>query len=103
MDDSNQWTSSFDNLPVYEHGVEIEYTIQEQAVSGYRTHITGESKTGYIVSNVLIPQEPIKPFVPKPQTVIPGLGISTNSLDLIFIGLGLVLIVISIRHKRRIK
>ena len=38
---SNGWTYSFDNLPKYKNGAEIEYTVTETPVEGYQTTIDG--------------------------------------------------------------
>lgn len=35
LDDSNNWTATIDNLPVYDHGEKIAYTWTEQEVIGY--------------------------------------------------------------------
>ena len=39
------WTYSFDNLPKYENGSEIEYQVKEDSVDGYETVITGNNIT----------------------------------------------------------
>ena len=40
-DADGNWTYRFDNLPKYENGREIVYTVTEDAVSGYSTEISG--------------------------------------------------------------
>ena len=43
--------SAFTNLPVYEDGKKIVYTIREDTVSGYTTHITGSQTQGIAIPN----------------------------------------------------
>ena len=40
-DENGNWTYSFENLPKYEAGKEIAYTVTEDAVADYTTEITG--------------------------------------------------------------
>ena len=56
LDASNGWKHTFTNLPRYENGVEIQYTITEDAVTGYTAQITGDAATGYHVTNKHIPE-----------------------------------------------
>ncbi len=52
----NNWTGSFTELDKYAHGREIVYTVQEIAVDGYETVITGDHTTGYTIVNTHIPE-----------------------------------------------
>ena len=54
---NDSWSWSFGNLPVYEAGTEIDYTIEEEVVPGYTTNVNG-----YNVTNTL---ETIKVSVHK--------------------------------------
>ena len=47
----NNWTDSFTELDKYENGVEIVYTVEEIAVEGYETVITGTQTEGYVITN----------------------------------------------------
>ncbi|MDO5346652.1 MAG: Cna B-type domain-containing protein, partial [Lachnospiraceae bacterium] len=50
-DASGNWSWSFTDLPKYENGEEIEYTITEDAVAGYTSEVTG-----YDVTNSYTPE-----------------------------------------------
>ncbi len=56
LDSSNNWTGKFENLPKYENGTEITYTITEDAVTGYTPTITGDAATGFTVKNTHVPE-----------------------------------------------
>ena len=45
--ESDNWSWSFENLPVYENGKKLEYTITEDAVADYTTNIDGYNVTSY--------------------------------------------------------
>ncbi len=45
------WTHTFESLPKYQNGVEIDYTITEKAVERYQTAITGDATTGFTITN----------------------------------------------------
>ncbi len=50
----DNWIWSFEDLPKYENaGTEIVYTVVEQTVSGYTAKITGDSSSGFVVTNTL--------------------------------------------------
>ncbi len=53
LNDSNDWTHSFKNLPVYrEDGInKIDYQIQEVKMDGYLSVITGDKNSGFVVTN----------------------------------------------------
>ena len=48
--ESQNWTTSLNNLPKYKNGTEIQYTVKENAIPGYETEIkqTGDS---YAITN----------------------------------------------------
>ena len=57
LDDTNNWTASFTNVRKYDqNGTEIQYTISEDAVSGYNTTITGNQTTGFTITNTEQPR-----------------------------------------------
>ena len=57
LDDTNNWTASFTNVRKYDqNGTEIQYTISENAVSGYNTTITGNQTTGFTITNTEQPR-----------------------------------------------
>ena len=51
LTDGNGWTGSFTNLPKFENGREITYTIAEVSVEGYTTVITGTQAEGFTITN----------------------------------------------------
>ena len=51
LTEGNGWTGSFTNLPKYENGKEIRYTIAEVSVEGYTTVITGSQAEGFTITN----------------------------------------------------
>lgn len=62
----NNWQYTFKDLEQYKDGKEIEYTIEEEKVSGYTTTITGDSKNGFVITNTKdTPPAPKKPSNPK--------------------------------------
>ena len=52
----NNWTDSFTELDKYEDGVEIVYTVEEIAVEGYESVITGTQTEGYVITNSYNPE-----------------------------------------------
>lgn len=52
--ESQNWTTSLNNLPKYKNGTEVQYTVKENAISGYETEIkqTGDS---YTIANTHAP------------------------------------------------
>ncbi|GAA4080739.1 Cna B-type domain-containing protein [Amphibacillus indicireducens] len=50
----NNWWHTFTNLHVENEVGKIEYTVEEVAVDGYVTKITGDAETGFIVTNTEI-------------------------------------------------
>ena len=62
----NGWKGSFNDLNVTKDGQAITYTIEEAAVDGYRTTITGDAATGFVITNTY-PTTP--PPTPGDETV----------------------------------
>ncbi len=52
----DDWSFTFSELPKYEDGREITYTITESAVSGYDTTVTGNAADGFEIVNTHIPE-----------------------------------------------
>lgn len=50
------WDHTFTNLPVYQNGVKIVYTVTEDEAAGYKTVITGDATVGYTVTNTHTPE-----------------------------------------------
>ena len=53
---TGDWTATFKDMPKYANGEEIEYTITENAVSGYETKIAGSVENGFTVTNTHEPE-----------------------------------------------
>lgn len=73
LSDSNSWESSFTDLPESASGQKIVYTIQESEVEGYMATITGNSVSGFVVTNKHIVDtkpgdKPTTPDDTKPDT-----------------------------------
>ncbi len=66
LNGENQWTGSFTNLDLYANGEKINYSVTEDAVSGYQTSITGDETKGFTVVNTHTPDN--KPPKPVPPT-----------------------------------
>lgn len=66
LTEADQWKHSFVNLPKYDanDGHEIVYTVEEVALSGYTSAISGDAANGYIVTNT----KTITPPSPTPET-----------------------------------
>ena len=52
----NNWTSSFNNLPVYQYGNKIKYSIEELRVDNYTSTISNETPYKWIINNTYIPK-----------------------------------------------
>ena len=52
----NNWRHEFESLDEYADGVKIEYSVSEDAVTGYTTTIEGEAATGYTIVNAHSPE-----------------------------------------------
>ena len=51
LNEANDWTYTFKNLPKYADGSEIEYTVEEPKVNNYDSKVTGDVKDGFTVTN----------------------------------------------------
>lgn len=49
---TNEWKGSFNNLPEFKNGQKINYTLSEKPIPHYKTMITGNASTGFIVTNI---------------------------------------------------
>ena len=57
---ADNWTGTFKELDEYNAGEKVEYTVEEVAVDGYKTVITGDADNGYIVTNSHTPDGSVK-------------------------------------------
>ena len=52
LTEANGWKASFEGLPKYDaSGAEIAYTVEEGAVEGYDSAVTGDAQSGFTVTN----------------------------------------------------
>ncbi|WP_208589497.1 Cna B-type domain-containing protein, partial [Gracilibacillus suaedae] len=56
LNEANNWQGDFTELDVYAGGEVIDYSIEEVAVEGYDTTITGSSDEGYVITNSHTPE-----------------------------------------------
>lgn len=63
---ANNWSGRWDNLPKYENGKEITYTIREKDVpAGYTSVVTGTVAEGFTITNTIIPEKTVTITVKK--------------------------------------
>ncbi|MGM9892602.1 Cna B-type domain-containing protein [Limosilactobacillus sp.] len=55
LDATNNWAASFDNLAVTKNGQAIVYTVQEKAVNGYTSTVSGDAEHGFTITNTHTP------------------------------------------------
>ena len=55
LDASSDWKHVFGQLPKYEGENEIAYTVQETAVEGYSSEVTGDAQNGFTITNTHTP------------------------------------------------
>ncbi|MBR3660920.1 MAG: Cna B-type domain-containing protein, partial [Bacilli bacterium] len=55
--DAESLTVTWENLPAYEGGKKLTYTVTEDEIEGYTTEITGSMEDGYTVTNTHTPEE----------------------------------------------
>lgn len=48
------WTGSFSDLPKFEDGTQIVYTVAEDAINGYTSEISGDATGGFTVTNTKV-------------------------------------------------
>ena len=55
LDNSNNWKHTFENLPIYNNGNLIEYSIEEISVNNYTSAVSKDSAYNFTVTNVHTP------------------------------------------------
>ncbi len=54
----DDWSFTFSGVPQYDDDFnEIEYTVEEEAVTGYECEITGDMENGFVITNVHTPEQ----------------------------------------------
>lgn len=62
LNNSNNWTHTFTNLPAEKNDVKINYSITEHENEGYEIEITGNAQKGFVVKNTKKSiEEPVNP------------------------------------------
>lgn len=88
----NNWKHTFKDLPKYKEDgkTEIQYTVKEIEIPGYKAAITGNMKDGYLITNMPV-------AIVVPETGNPG------ELNMIILGIGLLTggILLMINNKKR--
>ena len=87
LGEDNGWTGTFDDLPKYAlDGSEIEYTVAEVAVDGFRSEVTGDMAGGFTVTNTATSAPPAttipEPGKPTPDSGNPDSGATKPGADL---------------------
>lgn len=98
LSDVNSWKGSFIDLDKYKPGGEIKYTVKEDSViDGYIGTITGDYKTGFVITNKRIPpnkpdpKDPPNPADPPDPTNPPSTPQTGDKANLsLFIGMLIV-------------
>ena len=49
--EADNWKHTFERVPEYENGEKINYTVTEKEIERYQTKITGNSETGFTITN----------------------------------------------------
>jgi len=52
LNERNNWQYTFSNLEKYKDGKEINYTVEEAPIDGYKSEITGDMNSGFVVKNI---------------------------------------------------
>ncbi|MCD8147974.1 MAG: Cna B-type domain-containing protein [Clostridiales bacterium] len=68
--EADGWTYTFIDLQKYSNGVEIEYTISEDAVDEYTSVITGDASNGYVITNSYTPEEIVPDTPDEPDSSV---------------------------------
>ena len=56
LSDANKWKATISGLPKYQNGKEIQYSLKEREVKGYKYSITGSIEQGVVITNIHTPE-----------------------------------------------
>src|SRR5699024_9389208 len=56
LNEDNNWQADFTELDVNANGEAIEYTVEEEAVEGYETTVSGTAADGFVITNSYTPE-----------------------------------------------
>lgn len=65
----DNWKGSFYGLDYTKDGKTIEYTVAEIGVKNYESKVSGSDKSGYIITNTVVPEKPAP--APTPEIKLP--------------------------------
>lgn len=54
LNEQNNWTHTFADLPMYENGEPIKYTVAETDIPGYTASISGDAEKGFVITNTIV-------------------------------------------------
>ena len=60
LNETTGWTHTFTNLPKYENGVEIEYSVDEEVIAGYQKEIKKNAENDYTITNKNVEEVEVK-------------------------------------------
>lgn len=80
----NGWKYTFTNLNKYKDGRNIEYTVKEEPVPGYRSEISGGAEDGFVITNTR-EEVPVKPQTGDGSNVLLYGGLLVASVAAVFI------------------
>lgn len=97
---ANNWVNAFTDLDAYINGQKVEYTIQEMKVADYTPLITGDTASGFIITNSYTPEIEEIPDeeIPGGPPVLPN---TSGASPALFYGLGLSLIALGVKVRKR--
>ena len=96
----NKWTGSFTELDEYKNGKKVEYSISEDSVSGYKTVIKGDAKTGFTVTNT---KDPVSPTYKKSPKTGDGSNMALYFWMMLISGAAMAFLLAAMKRKRRIR
>lgn len=62
LNEENNWSYTYENIPLIIDGVEMTYTIEEERIENYKASIEGSQETGFTITNTLIVENPYTGF-----------------------------------------
>lgn len=74
----DNWKGSFYGLDYTKDGKTIEYTVAEIGVKDYESKVSGSDKSGYIITNTVVPEKPAP--APTPEIKLPKIPHITKPL-----------------------
>lgn len=71
LNEANKWQHTFTDLEKYKNGIEVKYSIKEDAIVGYDSTISGDMAKGFVVTNTEQEKaEPTPTTTPTPTTEV---------------------------------